>query len=98
VRTILVCALYLIKYEIKFPPQVTRAYIHMLMTHKESSGCALLTVHNVAFQLRLMRNIRQAIKEDRWVDIFLAGESVESESVVKVCLANDGFCVLLLQL
>lgn len=38
----------------------------MLMTHKEASGCALLTVHNVAFQLRLMRNIREAIKEDRY--------------------------------
>jgi queuine/archaeosine tRNA-ribosyltransferase len=36
------------------------------MTHKEASGCALMTVHNVAFQLRLMKNIRQAIKEDRW--------------------------------
>jgi tRNA-guanine family transglycosylase len=36
------------------------------MSHKEASGCALLTVHNVAFQLRLMKNIRNAIKEDRW--------------------------------
>ena len=46
--------------------QVTRAYIHTLMTHKEPSGCALLTVHNVAFQLRLMKNIRQAISQDRF--------------------------------
>ena len=45
---------------------MTRAYIHTLMTHKEASGCALLTVHNVAFQLRLMTNIRQAITEDRF--------------------------------
>ena len=47
--------------------QVTRAYIHTLMAHKEASGCALLTVHNVAFQLRLMKSIRQAIKDDKWV-------------------------------
>ena len=45
--------------------QVTRAYIHTLMAHKEASGCALLTVHNVAFQLRLMKSIRQAIKDDK---------------------------------
>jgi tRNA-guanine family transglycosylase len=45
--------------------QVTRAYLYTLMSHKEASGCALLTVHNVAFQLRLMKNIRNAIKEDR---------------------------------
>lgn len=48
--------------------QVSRAYIYTLMTHKESSGCALLTVHNVAFQLRLMKRIRESILEDRFPD------------------------------
>lgn len=38
------------------------------MAHKESSGCFLLTVHNVAFQLRLMKNIRAAIMEDKYPD------------------------------
>jgi tRNA-guanine family transglycosylase len=48
------------------------------MSHKEASGCALLTVHNVAFQLRLMKNIRNAIKEDRWeLETFTILESSE---------------------
>ncbi len=53
----------------KFSPaneQVTRAYLHTLMTHKEAAGCSLLTVHNVAFQLRLMRKIRESIQEDKF--------------------------------
>ena len=33
---------------------VTRAHIHKLLIDKETSGCHLLTVHDVAFQLRLM--------------------------------------------
>ncbi|KAJ2497031.1 Queuine tRNA-ribosyltransferase catalytic subunit 1 [Coemansia sp. RSA 1972] len=43
----------------------TRAYLHTTVT-KETTGCHLVTVHNVAFQMRLMRDIRQAIVEDRY--------------------------------
>ncbi|CAG8740580.1 46_t:CDS:1, partial [Racocetra persica] len=32
----------------------------------ETVGCHLVTIHNIAYQLRLMRNIRQAIIEDRF--------------------------------
>lgn len=42
----------------------TRAYIHAI--HKEPSACHLLTVHNVAFQLRLMRRIRKSIMENNF--------------------------------
>jgi tRNA-guanine transglycosylase len=40
----------------------TRAYIHSVI--KESAACHMVTIHNVAFQLRLMRNMRNAILED----------------------------------
>ncbi|KAJ1859277.1 Queuine tRNA-ribosyltransferase catalytic subunit 1 [Coemansia sp. RSA 1822] len=43
----------------------TRAYLHTTVT-KETTGCHLVTVHNIAFQMRLMRDIRQAIVEDRY--------------------------------
>lgn len=43
-----------------------RAYIHTIV--KETAGCHLITVHNVAFQLRLMKNIREAIFADTFPD------------------------------
>lgn len=42
----------------------SRAYLHHVTAY--SVGCHLLSIHNVAFQLRLMRNIRQSIKEDKF--------------------------------
>ncbi|KAJ1832390.1 Queuine tRNA-ribosyltransferase catalytic subunit 1 [Coemansia sp. RSA 2706] len=45
--------------------QFTRAYLHTSAT-KETTGCHLITVHNIAFQMRLMRDIRTAIVEDRY--------------------------------
>ncbi|GAM20362.1 hypothetical protein SAMD00019534_035370 [Acytostelium subglobosum LB1] len=42
----------------------TRAYIH-LVVGKESVGGQLLTYHNMAYQMRLMREIRQSIIENR---------------------------------
>lgn len=44
---------------------VTRAFVHHLAA-KETVGAHLLTMHNVYYQLSLMRNIRQAIIEDRF--------------------------------
>ncbi|KAI8324917.1 queuine tRNA-ribosyltransferase-like protein [Martensiomyces pterosporus] len=43
----------------------TRAYLHTTAT-KETTGCHLVTIHNIAFQMRLMRDIRQAIVDDRF--------------------------------
>ena len=45
---------------------VTRAHIHKLMVNRETSGCHLLTVHNVHFQLRLMKKIRESIVQDKY--------------------------------
>lgn len=47
---------------------VTRAHVHKLVVNKATSACHLLSVHNVHFQLRLMANIRSAIKEDCYPD------------------------------
>ncbi|CAG8724520.1 8740_t:CDS:2, partial [Acaulospora morrowiae] len=43
----------------------TRAYVHLQST-RETVGCHLITIHNVSYQLRLMRNIRNAIAENRF--------------------------------
>ncbi|CAG8518937.1 358_t:CDS:2 [Paraglomus brasilianum] len=43
----------------------TRAYVHLLAT-RETVGCHLITLHNVAYQLRLMQQIRTAITEDKY--------------------------------
>ncbi|CAZ84732.1 unnamed protein product [Tuber melanosporum] len=44
---------------------ITKAYIHHLVA-KETAGAHLLTMHNVAFLLRLMNKARAAIVEDRY--------------------------------
>ncbi|KAG2173191.1 hypothetical protein INT43_004565, partial [Umbelopsis isabellina] len=53
----------------------TRAYVHLLAT-KDTVGCHLISLHNVAFQLRLMREMQAAIKKDQfpsWIKQFFAG-------------------------
>lgn len=44
---------------------ITRAYAYHV-TAKETAGAHLLTMHNVYYQLNLMRQIREAILEDRY--------------------------------
>lgn len=44
---------------------ITRAYIYHV-TAKETAGAHLLTMHNVHYQLNLMRLVREAILEDRY--------------------------------
>lgn len=43
----------------------TRSYIHQIVTI-ETVACHILTVHNIAFQMRLMREIRESIEEKRF--------------------------------
>lgn len=43
----------------------TRSYLHHVVT-VESVACSLLSVHNIAFQLRLMRQMREAIERDEF--------------------------------
>lgn len=40
----------------------TRAYLHCIVT-AETVACHLISVHNIAYQMRLMRNIRKSIEE-----------------------------------
>ena len=46
----------------------TRSYIRHLIKAKEVLGIRLTTWHNLRFLLNLMKNVREAIKEDRLLD------------------------------
>lgn len=46
----------------------TKAYIRHLIKAEEILGQRLVTIHNTRFLLRLMENIRKAIKEDRFLE------------------------------
>ncbi len=47
----------------------SRAYIRHLIKAKEILAAQLITIHNLYFTLELMREIRQAIMEDRLLDL-----------------------------
>lgn len=44
--------------------QYTKAYVSQLFMAKETLGCHLITIHNIAFQMRLMKDIRESIEKD----------------------------------
>ncbi|QRF17638.1 tRNA guanosine(34) transglycosylase Tgt [Staphylococcus lugdunensis] len=46
----------------------SRAYIRHLIKAEETLGIRLTTIHNLHFLLKLMEDIRQAIREDRLLD------------------------------
>ncbi|MBQ8292208.1 MAG: tRNA guanosine(34) transglycosylase Tgt [Bacilli bacterium] len=46
----------------------TKAYIRHLIKAEEILGQRLVTIHNTRFLLRLMENIREALKEDRFLE------------------------------
>jgi queuine tRNA-ribosyltransferase len=46
----------------------SRAYIRHLVKANEILGARLITYHNLYFLLKLMENVRQAIREDRLLD------------------------------
>ena len=46
----------------------TRAYIRHLVKEKEILAAQLITMHNLRFSLRLMEDVRAAIREDRYAD------------------------------
>ncbi|PJC36944.1 tRNA guanosine(34) transglycosylase Tgt [Candidatus Peregrinibacteria bacterium CG_4_9_14_0_2_um_filter_53_11] len=48
----------------------SRSYLRHLMIEREILGARLLSIHNLHFLLELMRQIRQAIKEDRLHTIY----------------------------
>ncbi len=46
----------------------SKAYIRHLISVEETLGGRLLSIHNIRFLIRLTEEIRQAIKEDRFID------------------------------
>jgi queuine tRNA-ribosyltransferase len=46
----------------------SRAYLRHLFMAGEITGARLATFHNLRFLLRLMENVRQAIRDDRLLD------------------------------
>ncbi|WP_440682187.1 tRNA guanosine(34) transglycosylase Tgt [Cysteiniphilum halobium] len=46
----------------------SRSYLHHLDKTKESLGARLNTIHNITYYQRLMKNIRNALDEDRFED------------------------------
>lgn len=46
----------------------TKAYIHHLIISNETFGQRLLSIHNIRYLVRLMEEIRKAIKEDRMLE------------------------------
>ncbi len=47
----------------------SRAYLHHLFQTEEMLGPTLLSIHNIAHYCRLMADIRQAIREDRFEEL-----------------------------
>ena len=43
----------------------TRAYLHSIVT-RETASCHLLSIHNIAYQMRLMKGMREAILADKY--------------------------------
>jgi len=43
----------------------TRAYLHSIMS-KEPTACHLVTIHNIVYQITLMKSIRESIAEGRF--------------------------------
>ena len=48
--------------------RIIHAYIRHLIKAEETFGIRLTTIHNLHFLLKLMEDIRQAIREDRLLD------------------------------
>jgi len=44
----------------------TRAYLHSIV-NKETISCHLLSIHNVTYQMTLMKGIRDSIINDRLI-------------------------------
>jgi queuine tRNA-ribosyltransferase len=46
----------------------TRAFLHSLIAQKETVACNYITIHNLHYQLSLMRELRESILERRFPD------------------------------
>ena len=60
----------------------TRAYLSRLIRQKETVGCHLISIHNIAYQMKLMRDIRKAIEMDEfpeWIKSFMKSYFLDRE-------------------
>ena len=67
----------------------TRSYLSRLIRQRETVGCHLISIHNIAYQMRLMRDIRDAIQRDdfsAWIQQFM---KMYYHHRVKKALADD---------
>lgn len=67
--------------------QYTRAYLRHLYRTNEGFGARLLSIHNLRYLLKLMEDIREAIEEDRFLE--LKHEVFEKFGITEV--DNKGF-------
>lgn len=61
----------------------TRSYLHHIVTH-EPVACTILSLHNINYQLRLMRQIRKSIEEDKFPEFirsFMAKQFSADKSI-----------------
>ena len=77
----------------------TRAYIRHLIKAEETFGIRLTTIHNLHFLLKLMEDIRQAIREDRLLDFkdeFFEqyGLNVKTLKLLKRRINNGPICII----
>lgn len=49
----------------------SRAYLSRLMRQKETVGCHLISIHNIAYQMRLMKDIRESILQDKFPEFIV---------------------------
>jgi len=59
--------------------RVPRSYLHHLIKCEEPLGWRLLSTHNIAFYLRLMRDARAAILGDTWSSFYAERQQVLSQ-------------------
>ncbi len=60
----------------------TRAYIHHLLSRKETLGQILLTIHNVNFMVNFVKKVRQSIREGSFEEF--------KEEFLRAYLGGDG--------
>lgn len=70
----------------------TRSYLHRLLHSKETVGCHLLSIHNISYQMRLMRDIRQSIIDDSFPQFIRGFMYRYYKDGVMASIGKDDYC------
>lgn len=80
----------------------TRSYLHLLLKNGDGMGAQLVTYHNLAYMMRLIREMRQAITEGNYaayvqgfVQHMFPGDSARTPVWVRECAAAAGIDIML---